>query len=428
MTDIAEENLRLLASRWPRLAARITASEPPADVQWEAVEGHSTLSVHGHRLWSAYDAEAEARIQASIIPTDARSGWVSGIGSGDLLRELLKRSALQALHVVPLNLGLTHLLMHVLDHRDWLKDTRVSLHDPREISNVPHPFAVIPPCLALCDKQFTDLRERLTHELARPFEEERLAGRRAMRQRYIDANLARVAEDGDVAELFDTARGSTCCVCAAGPTLLNHIDWVRQRRDQLKLVAVDGALGPLLSKDIVPDYVVSLDDNPTTIIRYFEQDLSTCKDTTLVYTPIVDPRVPALWPGSRVVTYTAENVYDDIRHRHPKGTLHVAGSVTNTAVDLGVRMGAKRIVLFGTDFAFPEGEIHANAQAPVDFYANAAKAGTTTVDGNGKEIATLQSFNGYRIALERYIATHPAVDFINASRRGARIRGAQYIN
>ena len=83
------------------------------------------------------------------------------------------------------------------------------------------------------------------------------------------------------------------------------------------------------------------------------------------------------------------------------------------------------MVLAGADFGFPNGQIHANEDAPVDFYANASGYGTTTLNGHGQPIPTLQSFVGYRIALEHQIATHPETEFFNMSRQGARIMGTR---
>ncbi|MGB5775802.1 MAG: 6-hydroxymethylpterin diphosphokinase MptE-like protein, partial [Sedimenticolaceae bacterium] len=244
MTDIAEQNLQICKRRWPTLAAQISAAAPPQEVAWEGSEESPTLSVNGLRLWSAYDAEAEARLQATMIPEDSKQAWVYGVGSGDLARELLKRDAIRQLNLVPLNLGLFHLLMHVLDYRDWLSDSRTQLWDPGSQLTVNTPFSAIPPCLQLCDPPLAALRDHLTNELIRPFEEERQARRAPMRRQHIEANMDFIASDGDVAELFGTAPGSTAFVCAAGPTLLKTAPWIIEHRDEGLLIAVDGALQP----------------------------------------------------------------------------------------------------------------------------------------------------------------------------------------
>ncbi|MGB5255221.1 MAG: 6-hydroxymethylpterin diphosphokinase MptE-like protein [Sedimenticolaceae bacterium] len=426
MTDIAEQNLQICKRRWPTLAAQISAAAPPQEVAWEGSEESPTLSVNGLRLWSAYDAEAEARLQATMIPEDSKQAWVYGVGSGDLARELLKRDAIRQLNLVPLNLGLFHLLMHVLDYRDWLSDSRTQLWDPGSQLTVNTPFSAIPPCLQLCDPPLAALRDHLTNELIRPFEEERQARRAPMRRQHIEANMDFIASDGDVAELFGTAPGSTAFVCAAGPTLLKTAPWIIEHRDEGLLIAVDGALKPLLRVGLIPDYVLSLDDNSETIARYFDGDLSACTNSTLIYTPIVDHAPLSNWPGRKLTMYTHEPIYDDLKQSHPKAELFVAGSVIHPAVDLAVRLRSAKVLLFGADFGFPDGVVHANDEAPIDFYANAAKAEIVALNGHGQSIPTLASFNGYRIGLEDFISHHQDVKFINMCRAGAFIHGAEY--
>lgn len=426
MSDIAEQNRSLLSRRWPALARRVLAATPPEPLQWTDAPGGATLAVAGQRLWSAYDAQAEARMQARGIPADSRHAWVYGVGGGDLPRELLRRTELQRLTVVVLNPGLFRYLLHSLDHRDWLADPRVHLVSATDEACPRAPFAVIPPCLTLCDDDAARLREQLSDELLRPFERERLQRHAPRRRRQIDRNLPLLATDGDVRMLFDSAPRSRACVALAGPTLHETAARIRQDCPESLLIAVDAALAPLLAQGLVPDVVVSVDDKRATILRYFSGDLSRCAESVLVYTPVVHHDVLQRWPGRRLAAYTFESIYDRLRDGHPRGELHVAGSVAHPAVDLALKTGATEIRLFGADFGFPQGRLHANADAPVDFYANAAAGGTHAADGHGRRIATLPSFNGYRLGLERLIARHPGVDFINMSRAGARIHGARY--
>ena len=253
MTDIAQQNLQILAGRWPALAERIFSHAPPDEMHWEGDEQHPTLSVRGYRLWSAIDSSLEARLQARMIPEDAPEAWVYGIGSGDLVRELLKRRRLERLHVLPMNLGLAHFLMHSLDNRDWLSDPRVTLCDPILQSSVLSPFVAIPPCLSLRDDGLRDLYDQVVNALIRPFEESRQAARTPMRLQHIKTNRDFIENDGDVGELFGTAPGSTVFVCAAGPTLSETAAWLSGHRDQGILIAVDGALNPLIRLGLVPD-------------------------------------------------------------------------------------------------------------------------------------------------------------------------------
>jgi hypothetical protein len=428
MSDIAQQNLDILGKRWPELAGKVLASSPPQNMYWEGDQNQPTLSVEGRRLWSAFDTDSEARIQASMIPADADRAWVYGVGSGDLVRELLKRDRLQQLFVVPLHLGLMHFLMHSLDNRDWMSDERVELHDANSQPRVFEPCAVIPPCLALADRALSGLREKLAHTLLKPYERERVRLREPLRKAQIRQNLDLLRQDGDVNTLFETQPGSPAFVALAGPSLKKTIARLIHDSQGKIVIAVDGALKPLLDANVVPDVVVSIDDHRENILRYFDADLGRCTDSTLVYTPIVHHDALVRWPGRRLAMYCHEAIYDDLRDEFPRSDLFVAGSVAHPAIDLAVKMGSTRIYLFGADFGFPDGEIHANSAAPIDFYSDAAKAGVTVMNGRGEPIPTLASFNGYRAGMEDYITRHPDTQFINTSRDGAYIQGASYVD
>jgi hypothetical protein len=237
-----------------------------------------------------------------------------------------------------------------------------------------------------------------------------------------------VAQDGDVGELFGTAPGATLGVVIAGPTLRRTRGWVARRRQEGPVIAVDAALAPLLEVGVTPDVVVTADAVRENVARYFAGDLSPCGRSTLVYLPVVHRSVLKRWPGRRLAAYTAEDAYRRIRRRLPKAELFIAGSVAHLAVDLAVHMGAARVLLFGADFGFPGGALHANREAPVAAYRSYAAAGRRTLNGRGEPIATLASFVNYLRSLERYIAAHPSVRFTNTSRDGAMIAGTDHLD
>lgn len=88
-------------------------------------------------------------------------------------------------------------------------------------------------------------------------------------------------------------------------------------------------------------------------------------------------------------------------------------------------MGGTRITLFGADFAFPMNKTHAGWDDG-DLGPAVAQARHWVRDGNGERVRTQLNFRGYLCVLERYIALHPEVSFLNSSRAGAMIVGTQF--
>ncbi len=105
--------------------------------------------------------------------------------------------------------------------------------------------------------------------------------------------------------------------------------------------------------------------------------------------------------------------------------LYVGGSVLHPAVDLAVKMGAATITLFGADFAFPMNKTHAGWKDG-ELGPGVNEARHWVLDGHGHKVRTQLNFRRYLCELERYIAAHPQVRFLNSSRAGARIIGSTF--
>jgi hypothetical protein len=149
-------------------------------------------------------------------------------------------------------------------------------------------------------------------------------------------------------------------------------------------------------------------------------------ESTLVYGPLVHRDVLAAWPGPRVAFYDGHARTERLEREHPKARLWCAGSVLHPAVDLAVRMGAARVVLLGADFAHLGGRSHA-AGATWERPAPARGPRPWVLDGHGARVPSLPNLIGYLRDLERFVARHPHVRFVSASRDGARVAGARFL-
>lgn len=426
MQDYSENNLQLIQQRWPEICAKVECSDEPASVEYIEAAESPTLLVNGIHLSSCFDRVGEAQLQADQLPQTAQSVWLYGVGCGDLQCELLRRESLRQLDVVILSLPLLKSVLRHFDHRQWLGDQRVRLHLARSLDDIRTPFAVAPACLRIVDDEAARLRDLLVLELETRHINARVRSNPQFLQQ-IEENVALVASDASVEALFGTRRGARFHVAAAGPTLSDHYQRLRERDSNTLLIAVDAALKPLVREGIIPDIVVTIDGVRDHIMALFDLDLTPFATTPLVYFPIVHRDVLQRWPGLRYAAYGSSPLYESLLQQHPKGLLYAAGTVLHAAVDLAVKMGGSEIVMMGTDFSFPGRRSHvANAVfcAAVTQDANQE----WVVDGNGEQVLTSKNLRGYLRDLERYIAQHPQVRFINSSRAGALIAGANYLD
>ena len=420
-----ETNREVLGQRFPKVLAALESAPPPPASEWLDETPELTLCVRGIQLTGACDRVAEAGEQANLIPTDARRAWVYGFGLGDLPRELLSRPKLERLVVVLFHPAITRTVLERVNCSDWLRDERVELLLASELAEPERPFAALPGELILADDASARFRDLVQIELAGPWVAEMMDERREVFASAIRANHANLISDGDVEELFNSSPGETLYVAAAGPSLEDSYELLGRRSG--RLIAVGAALRPLLAAGVRPDMVVSIDGHPDGMRKHFDADLSELRESALVYFPVTPPVVLAKWPGRRLAAYGNHPRWSQIHALIPKGRLWGAGTVTHVAVDLAVRMGASRVVLVGCDFGFAGGRTHARGNVYSRETEHSVGTGTWVHDVHGQRLPTLPNLCGYLRDLERYIAYHLQVEFVNASKAGALIAGTQGI-
>lgn len=424
MSEIFQRNLAVIGQRWPDVAQRLLA-EDAESVPAQLLEGQdSTLSIAGIQLTSRHDRVGEARLQAASLPDNSPDIHLYGTGLGDLQRVLLASSALQQLHVHILSGALFALVLRLLEQDDWLSDPRVILGYADAQGEIQLPFFALPAELSLADDSSARIRDRLVSEVHLDFNNRAFAADTPENTERLEQGRALLQRDTDVGDLFGSQPGREVFIIATGPSLQQHLPGLHQvfqRADRPLLISVDTAYVPLRKQGVRPDMVVSIDQRITT--RHLPPD-----DTAgiaLVYLPRQDAAMLSAWQGPRYVGYSSSPVYASVRQQIPKATLFVGGSVIHPAIDLAVKMGATRITLFGADFAFPGGKTHTGWQDG-DLGPEMSIARHWVRDGRGEKVKTQLNFRGYLIELERYIARHPQVQFLNTSRDGALIAGTEF--
>lgn len=424
MNSTFERNAAIVRTRWPALWARLQVEDGEAlSAQWVEGQG-STLSIDGIQLTSRHDRLAEARLQASGVTLQGPQVHLYGTGLGDLQQVLLSRSELRELHVYILNAAIFVLVLGLLDQQQWLADPRVSLSLAGEHCEIALPFFALPAETVLADDFNARMRDRLVSETHLAFNNRQFAAEQPeLRQRLHEAEVL-LEHDPDVAQLFGSQAGRDIFVIATGPSLQQHftaLEAISRNAERPLIISVDTAYRPLLAHGIVPDIVVSVDKGISE--RHLPVDGSA--GIALVYLPLLSAALLQGWQGPRYVAYSASPIYQEVRRHWPKADLYTGGSVLHPAVDLAVRMGAARVTLFGADFAFPHGKTHAG-WGDGELGPQASAARYWLHDGHGQRVKTQLNFRSYLIDLERFIARHPQVQFLNTSRDGAMIAGTRF--
>lgn len=226
--------------------------------------------------------------------------------------------------------------------------------------------------------------------------------------------------DHEVTELAGNFMGKTLYIIAAGPSLDRNMMQLKKVGNDGIILATGTVLKKLCAAGIRPDYVIITDGGEFTYKQtegFYETDIP------LLYLPTVYHRIIKEYLGKKYVIcqngfrdserYAAENKYP---------LYETGGSVTTTALDVGIRLKCRQIVFVGLDLAYTNNLNHASGTADVK---DEQRGNCMVQDIHGKLISTAKNLEIYRKWIEKRIRKEDAksIEFIDATEGGARIDG-----
>ncbi len=346
MSHFLNINLAIINQRWPHLAELI-CQQDISQLEACLVEGNTqAIQVNGIQLASCYDPIAEAQLQIKQLPANCDNIHVYGIGMGDLAKQLLLQTQLQQLHIHILNIQLFALLICYSDQITWLDDNRINLHYCH------HEYPQQPYLSCIADLQLADPNNyKLTDLINMELNLEAINSQHQLtnksHQQRLQQNSEHLKNDPDIKIFIEQSKPiKQAIVIAAGPSLEQQLDFIKQQRASSFIIAVDTAMKTLTAANIKPDIIVSIDD------KISNQHLATelLNNTPLLYFPRVDSELISQWQGPKFNAYGNSQFFDHIHQQYPKTRLFCNGSVIHPAVDIATRLSPKQIILIGTDF------------------------------------------------------------------------------
>ncbi|PKL35457.1 MAG: hypothetical protein CVV44_21880 [Spirochaetae bacterium HGW-Spirochaetae-1] len=375
MTGHYEKNLAVLRNRDAEMASHVDRlhDDPLIEVV-ETKEGAPVPSMllgeKKNFLHSRFDPEKEAeRFMGEINTADHDLYIVMGFAFGYHVESLLKRISRDVIVLIIEKNG--SLFRKALEQRDLagvLGDSRVMiLLDPPE-------DVIADRLKGKASKNVSFITHRGSHqvysgyygtvlEICRSYlsTKEVNIATLAKFEKLWSSNIARniqyYADNRGVQSLYGKLQGIPAIVVAAGPSLMESLDFIERNRDRAVIICVDTAYRILLKRNIVPHFCIAVD--PQVInARYFEGVPLT--DTVLVADPMVHPSVFHLFRGRSMTTGLVFDMMKWIeRICGDKGEMTHGGSVSTNAFDLARRLGCSPVYLTGQDLAFTGGLAHA---------------------------------------------------------------------
>ncbi len=218
-------------------------------------------------------------------------------------------------------------------------------------------------------------------------------------QRNFLSNRDAIQRNPGVVALKNRFRDIPCIVVGAGPSLDKNIRYLRKACEKAIILCCDAALKPLLSHNIIPNFVVVLD--PQEEIARFLSNVPQ-HGITLVVPTIVHPSILELWQGDLLFfNKFAPDIPTlvEIQKMVPEvGILTPGGTVLSVTYDLAFQAGCNPILFAGQDLSYPKKNSHSRG-------SDAAGKGLKTMiekqkdsivletDMNNQQLRTLKSMS-----------------------------------
>ncbi len=149
------------------------------------------------------------------------------------------------------------------------------------------------------------------------------------------------------AKLLEKTASGKVLILAAGPSLKDHIYWIKNNQDKIHIIAVSRIARILIENEINPDIVTSVDPKDTNY--QMGHHISKLQNTILVHANHVSHRLLENYQGQKY--YTGNRFYWNSRLNHPNYTFP-GPTVTHSSIFLAIKMGFNEIYLAGVDLCF----------------------------------------------------------------------------
>lgn len=226
---------------------------------------------------------------------------------------------------------------------------------------------------------------------------------------------------GYASDYLKTINTQDCIVVAAGPSLSDYYDWLREQKGKKLIIAVTTVVKKLLAEKIIPDVVVIADPNENTY-PHLESIAEQTKDITLIAESVSYWKSISIWKGPiyKVLSCNYHKTIEEMFKSKQEPWI-IGGTVSSLALELAIRLKAPNIYLVGLDLAYPGNKFYADGA--IGRKDNNIQSNLMVPSVDGSMVPTIEIFNLFRQNIEKQIQANPSSKYINCSKNGALIKG-----
>ncbi len=333
----------------------------------QAKNGDETLKINEYFIHSKYNPIKEAEQLVDSQYTPHHTHIIFGYGCGYIVEELLKRRAFQENIIVvdPLFNNQTLELKHQASNLFAFNSKVIPIFELyiNEIAaNTRVSFKTI--CTPNYDKVFPNEYKELLRKIVDLQYKNRTNDYTLIRyakewQRNFIENLRNLNEDGTIEELHKQYN-CPIVVAAGGPSLTKQISLLKKYRNNMILISAGSTTNSLLSNDIEPDYVVTIDGGEPNYNHFKQLDL---KNAEIIYSMQNHYKVRESFSqrgyliGTHSFNKLSNYLEKELNLKLP--TLEYGGSVAHAAFNIAHYISSGPIALIGQDLAYTDNLTHA---------------------------------------------------------------------
>lgn len=210
-------------------------------------------------------------------------------------------------------------------------------------------------------------------------------------------------------------------VVGAGPSVNDNIDFIKESVGKRTICAINASFKWFYLNGIKPDLCTSCDPN-NSMIPHIEGYEAFSEDVPLIADVVTNRRYIELYRGPRYYIFSEGAALVIGKEKVIGNIWTYGGTVTSMALEVALRMGAKKVYMIGADLAYPDGVTYANGVG--HDVGKWIKKEETVISVDDKIIPTSIVFSEYKYMIEDQIAAHPDVEVVNRSLHGAYLKGA----
>lgn len=225
--------------------------------------------------------------------------------------------------------------------------------------------------------------------------------------------------DGFVDELKGDFSGKDLYIVAAGPSLDNNYMYLKERGSNSIILATGTVFRKLLNAKIRPDFFIVTDANARI---YHQISGFETQDVPMLFLSTAYNGFAKNYQGKKYMI-CQQDYFKAEEFAREKG-LHLyktGGSVSTTALDIGISLGCGRIIFLGLDLAFTDNYVHASGTSRRNLTDTDDLKQVEDINGN--LIYTSKSLDMYRRWIENRIKDVKDIEFLDATEGGAKVKG-----